>query len=358
MLASLGGCRSETAAVYQPREDIAEAPEKHQNQIARALRRHFGDPQNPHLRLPGDETDDVGADESDADANGAEVETKLVDALDPFVLRMGAQAYRKRCAACHGVTGDGAGKVAEYLLPRPRDYRPGLFKFVSTSRGMKPRRGDLERVVRWGAKGTSMPSFRWLPEAEFDAILDYVMLLSQRGEVEQALLMECLYELYPEDDLDPEFVADVVQEVVASWEVSENEVVQPLSPRPPKNEETIEQGRQAFLTKGCHKCHGVDGKGLPEPVGKDDWGFDAYAADITAGTLHGGRRSIDVYRRIFAGINGTPMPGFGDAYRDQPDTLWHLVFYVQELAGGRAFDNRDAAELEAAAQAASAGGGA
>lgn len=355
LVAAACGCRGESAAVYQQSEAASELPENHQQQIAAALRRHFGDPQNPHLRLPPEEGAEEAADQTreEGDANQG---PRLVDQLDPFVLRAGAKAYRKRCAACHGVTGDGAGKVAEYLNPRPRDYRRGLFKFASTPRSVKPRREDLVRLVRWGAKGTSMPSFRWLPDDEFNAILDYVTLLSQRGEVEQNLVLECQYELDPDDDLDTDYVIEVVQQVVDSWDVSENEIVRPLSPRPPKTEETIELGRQAFLTKGCQKCHGVDGRGLPEPVGNDDWNQPAYAANITAGMLHGGRRPIDIYRRIYTGINGTPMPGFGEAYRDQPDTLWHLVYYVEELAAGRQFDNSDAADLEAAAQAAAGGG--
>jgi hypothetical protein len=51
--------------------------------------------------------------------------------------------------------------------------------------------------------------------------------------------------------------------------------------------------------------------------------------------LHGGRRPIDIYRRIYAGINGTPMPAFGDALADQPDTMWHLVHYIMSIVENR-----------------------
>ena len=56
-------------------------------------------------------------------------------------------------AGCHGVTGDGQGPAAQYLNPPPRDYRLGQFKFTSTPRGSKPRREDLARIIRRGAKG-------------------------------------------------------------------------------------------------------------------------------------------------------------------------------------------------------------
>ena len=51
--------------------------------------------------------------------------------------------------------------------------------------------------------------------------------------------------------------------------------------------------------------------------------------------LHGGRRPVDVYRRIYSGINGTPMPAFGDALAEEPDTIWHLVHYILSIVEGR-----------------------
>ena len=40
--------------------------------------------------------------------------------------------YRRHCAHCHGISGDGQGPTAAILNPYPRDYRPGVFKFKST----------------------------------------------------------------------------------------------------------------------------------------------------------------------------------------------------------------------------------
>ena len=45
--------------------------------------------------------------------------------------------------------------------------------------------------------------------------------------------------------------------------------------------------------------------------------------------LHGGRRPIDVYRRISSGINGTPMPGFNTALKDEQ--IWQLVHFILSL---------------------------
>jgi mono/diheme cytochrome c family protein len=52
--------------------------------------------------------------------------------------------------------------------------------------------------------------------------------------------------------------------------------------------------------------------------------------DLTRGQYRGGRRPIDVFRRLYAGIKGTPMPAFGgSSFTDEE--LWHLVNYVMAL---------------------------
>src|SRR6185369_199672 len=114
-------------------------------------------------------------------------EPLLVEKLDRLQLRHGLEVYTRQCSGCHGSTGDGQGPAAKYLSPPPRDYRLGRFKFTSTPRGSKPRRADLVRIIRRGAKGTSMPTFRWMREEELEAVIDYVILLSSRGELEYRL---------------------------------------------------------------------------------------------------------------------------------------------------------------------------
>ncbi len=253
-------------------------------------------------------------------------------------LRLGAEVYVKRCAQCHGASGDGAGPAAEFLKPRPRDYRQGTFKFTSTPYGARPRREDLVRTVREGIVGTSMPSFALLPPTELAAVIDYVILLAERGET------EILWAAYAEAEEDLEF-DDVYQEVLDLWRSGAESVVRPLTVMPAMTPETIELGRQAFLSEGCAKCHGADGRGKTQDnVGTDVWGFPTNAADITAGMLHGGQRPIDIYRRISSGINGTPMPSFravfdpagkDPAAAKNPDTMWHLVHYVLHVANQR-----------------------
>ena len=98
----------------------------------------------------------------------------------------------------------------------------------------------------------------------------------------------------------------------------------------------IDEGKKAFLTIGCAKCHGDDGRGMmASNVGTDAWGNETKAADLTSGMLRGGTEPLDIYRHIDAGINGTPMPSFRDTLKAQPQTTWNLVSYVLHVADSR-----------------------
>ena len=57
--------------------------------------------------------------------------------------------------------------------------------------------------------------------------------------------------------------------------------------------------------------------------------------NLRLGIYRGGRSPADLYRRIHAGINGTPMPGAGAAPGNpgtlKPDEIWQIVDYVRSL---------------------------
>ena len=80
------------------------------------------------------------------------------------------------------------------------------------------------------------------------------------------------------------------------------------------------------------KCHGKFGRGGSMgnvEVGEDAWGYKGAAADLSSGMFRGGGRPIDIYRRIFSGINGTPMPAFEATFQDNPDEIWQLVQFIK-----------------------------
>lgn len=248
-------------------------------------------------------------------------------------LARGQKVYQLRCVQCHGVSGDGNGPAAIYLYPRPRDYRKGIFKFASTPYGSRPLRQDLLRTVRQGIRGTSMPEFSLLPEQDLQAVVDYVLMLARRGELETQIVdMAEGDEAVKSDEVE----SDLVPAVLMRWAEAEASEVMPASPQPKMTLENVERGRQIFLSKGCSKCHGEDGRGQTlDNRGADTWGHQTRAADLTSGMLHGGNRPVDIYLRIFNGINGTPMPGFANAFKDNPEQIWDIVAYVLSLTNKR-----------------------
>jgi len=336
VLVAVCGCSRLPDATYTLRADVekVDIPQKHKDQIAAWLTAFYGTPANPRMAVPAPEA------EIDEEAMGVAAITRVEKAgYDRLALQHGRAVYVQQCAGCHGTTGDGNGPAGPHLNPPPRDYRNGVFKFTSTPRGSKPRRDDLRRILKYGAKGTSMPAFRFLSEEDTEAVIDYVQVLASRGELEINLIREAIEELDEADDFDPEVVGDYVQSIASSWDRAEDELVRAVTVNPPRTPETIHAGAVAFAELYCVKCHGPDARGSKSAdVGEDIWGRTAYPANLAMGMLHGGRRPIDIYRRIYSGINGTPMPSskdpntaIGETPEERSDRIWHLVHFVTSI---------------------------
>jgi mono/diheme cytochrome c family protein len=289
-------------------------------------------------------------------------------------LQHGRKLYMQNCEHCHGVSGDGAGPTAEYFDIKPRDYRQGLFKFTSTRNMDKARRDDLDRTVRYGIPGTYMPSFLLFKDDELGAIVEYVRWLSMRGEFEQKVDIEFEAEQYTSDaiaqrkkggeeqakidsalatfitnDL-PRISSDKSDDLVTAWNTAEqpDALVVPKKSRTPDSPESRERGRKLFVSDvaKCAQCHGPAGKGdgpqtedyqlipgstkhFQKPGLFDAWDHSIKPRDLTSGIYRGGRRPLDIYRRIYSGIKGTPMPPFGSALKDEE--IWDLVNYAMSL---------------------------
>jgi mono/diheme cytochrome c family protein len=310
----------------------------------------------------------------------------------------GRRLYMVHCLHCHGVAGDGSGPTARFLNPKPRDYRQGIFKFKSTMGDTRPTREDLERILADGIPGTYMPSFVLLGPERLGLLVDYVRWLSMRGEVETRLIAEqvangltlqAVDQTYQERRaakqkssraaIQAELVATLEKEfeetaqatidlVVDFWRAADDpaSIVRPQARRTPPTPESIARGRGLFLSAKakCSDCHGASARGdgpqteqfekmkdvSPErnydhPGLHDAWGNLVSPRDLTRGIYRGGRRPIDIYRRIYSGINGTPMPGNKDALTEAEK--WDVVNYVLSIP----FDGRQSAAPDQVANA-------
>ena len=62
----------------------------------------------------------------------------------------GKVVYDKYCSQCHGYDGDGEGYATSRVLPVPRDFTAGKYKFRTTPSGMLPTDADLIKVTERG----------------------------------------------------------------------------------------------------------------------------------------------------------------------------------------------------------------
>ena len=297
-------------------DKLALPPDVHAT-IGKTLRKEFGDPRDPSM-LP----------------------TYMTKAEADRTFR-GSLLYQKHCIHCHGLDGGGNGPTAAFLYPRPRDYRRGVFKWKSTEPNAKPTRDDLRRLLRDGAMGSSMPPFRLLPEDQLEELISYVIFLSKRGEFERRLLIR-----YASDEElpEPDEQLEMLAQIDTDWTAAAGQVTEPRSPRPiyeygtEDYEASLQRATKLFLgdKAACYKCHNKDGKANPKDIVKtelekmvDDWGFPNYPRNLTLGMYRGGRRPIDLYRRVFNGIKGTGMPAGGTNLKD--DQIWDLVNLIRAI---------------------------
>jgi len=214
-------------------------------------------------------------------------------------LEKAKKLYLFYCAGCHGEKGDGLGKAAEFLYPKPRDFTKGLFKIRTTPSGSLPTDEDLLGTISQGMYGSAMPNFNFLTVDEKKALVQYLKTFSEAFQYRE-----------------PESSVPVINE-------------------PPATPKTIEVGRKIYEIMECGKCHGDKGKGDGPSAStlKDDWQIPIKVRDFTTGIYKGGPTNKDLYLRFTTGMNGTPMPSFYDVFSEEEREakLWALSAYVRSL---------------------------
>ncbi len=221
-------------------------------------------------------------------------------------LERGAELYDRWCAACHGFEGDGQGPAAEYMLPRPRDFTGGIYQIRTTRGGELPTDDDILRMIDEGMPGTTMPGWEgFLSRADREALVEY------------------LKSFYPPFET-----------------MGEPEAVD-FGRAPRATDEALEQGRILFDSIECYQCHGGMGRGDGGSVPdlEDDWGNPIRPADLHMNWRFNGGGSVEeIYRRLYTGMDGTPMPAHSDlvdAGIITEDDLWSVAHYVRSLSPDR-----------------------
>jgi cytochrome c oxidase cbb3-type subunit I/II len=212
------------------------------------------------------------------------------------LLTLGREVYNTRCVGCHGKAGDGNGIAATFLSPRPRNFTLGVFKFRTTQSGSLPTDGDLYRTVTRGVRWTAMPTWHELPDKERLAVVTFIKTFSSRWKDEQ-----------------PEPAATIND---------------PPKPTPA----LVARGKDLYVKAKCFQCHGDGGKGdgVSAPDLTDDLKFPIRPADFTRGQFKGGSTVRDIFRTMTLGLDGTPMPSFGDSMTEEE--RWAISYFVLALS--------------------------
>jgi mono/diheme cytochrome c family protein len=228
----------------------------------------------------------------------------LLFAAAPTSADDGGAVYRARCAVCHGPDGRGDGPAAGMLVPPPRDFTRGLYKFRSTPTGSLPALADVVATTARGLRGTSMPGFADLLTAgEIEAVARHVLALAPAAARRAAPLTV------------------------------------PASARG--------DGAALFGRAGCADCHGDDGRGSAwrtdgaPPRG----GHEATRLD-EPWTFRAGSDEAAIALRILTGLDGTPMPAYADALTGEEARA--LARHVRALARPPIWEERDPARVATA----------
>jgi len=251
---------------------------------------------------------------------------------------------------CHGLTGNGDGAGARGLVPLPRDYRQGVFKFISSDDpksaavpkdrcGPKARRSDLRGTIVRGIDG-SMPAFVLLSEDEIDAVISHVIYLAIRGEAEYLTMLAWVREENEEDEIIDEMKLNL-QTIVPRWLRAERAPIV-VEPDPYLTDDqqlsAASNGYALFHTiGGCTACHKDYGRNSPFVY--DVWAGINRARNLPLGQFRGGRDGESIYTRLYIGIAGSGMPAHHTVLKSTPEDveagrnkLWEMTHFVRALS--------------------------
>jgi len=226
----------------------------------------------------------------------------------------GEQLYAQHCAACHGLKGDGKGLAAQFVFPKPRDFRSGRFRLVSTANGV-PTLDDIRMVLRRGMPGSSMPPWPHLSDDAVKRLAEHIVALRQEG------IRDTLVAAATEsgDEISEEDLRDAIDRLTTPGEVVA--AVDLGDPTP----ETIAHGKELYATKACAQCHGTSGKGDGQQQMVDSEGLPTRPRDLTRGIFKGSPDPDSVWRRISLGMPGTPMPSSQGLTSREVTDLTHFI---------------------------------
>ena len=217
--------------------------------------------------------------------------------------KAGEAIYQKRCWWCHGKKGAADGPASKFLIPPPRDFTLGMYKYKSSEpKAEIVRDEDLFNIITNGMPGTGMPAWN--------------DILKDQDRWDVVAYIKTLTDMFGKAANPPQI---------------------DLSKKIKSSADSIEKGKKAFETAKCFECHGQEGRGDLSKKLKEDSGVRVWPRNFTKPwTFRGGYTAEDIYARVSNGIPNTPMPSFAadvtSSGKLSVEDRWHVVNYVMSLA--------------------------
>jgi mono/diheme cytochrome c family protein len=241
------------------------------------------------------------------------------EAAHYVAMMSGAKLYDLHCSACHGIDGNGMGQAARYLHPKPRDFRAGGFRLVSSSSRL-PTLDDIASVIRRGMPGTSMRSFEELDAETRRRLAEQVMIRWRDGVREKIVRVM-------EEEEEEEASEQLIQQLVDLRTTATDPVVVPTIGE--ADSQSIARGKAIYFKQSCHTCHGDDGVGTWDTRLVDNKRRATRPRDLVHEPYKGGHEPNSIYRRILLGMPGTPHPSSENFSEEQ---LIDLVQFCSSLS--------------------------
>ena len=159
------------------------------------------------------------------------------------------------------------------MIPRPRDFTQGQFKYKSTPAGAPPSDDDLTAVIAEGLGASAMPGWRdVLSNSEIRLLVNIVKSMS------------------------PAFKAQPASPIA-------------IAPRAAPTAASIVRCETLYRDAGCSTCHGENLRG--GAALKDAKGYPVISRDLTAPwTFRGGSSPDRIWLRLTTGLEPGPMPPY------------------------------------------------
>lgn len=238
-------------------------------------------------------------------------------------LNIGKSVYTEYCMACHGVNGDGNGVASKGLIPPPRNFKLGIYKFGRVIAGDLPHDSDMVHIIQNGLGGSAM--FPWdISDDQALAVWHYIKTFSaETWEGKDKELGESI-----EASNDPFGLA--------------------------RKSYAIQKGKEVYHgVAQCQTCHrayvskqelsDINLKVNGERLAEDDFDDDLYQIklqdsehnyktlppDFTWHWVRSARTVPEMFVRLAAGVNGSGMPAWKEAITDEE--IWAVSYYVMSL---------------------------